>query len=58
MDVSLSHSVYQGKAVDGYQDYPNVEGKRSNGEIANYPGDSNGGRSRELLKQSGADGYI
>jgi len=46
MDVSSRRFT---KAVDGIR-YSVVEGKRSNGEIANYPGDStrDGGRSREL----------
>jgi CheY-like chemotaxis protein len=60
MDVSLSHSVYQGKAVDGIKI---TQILKSNPETADLPvilvtAHAMEGDKENFLKQSGADGYI
>jgi two-component system cell cycle response regulator DivK len=60
MDVSLSHSVYQGKAVDGIKI---TQILKSNPDTADLPvilvtAHAMEGDKENFLKQSGADGYI
>ncbi|MDY6786145.1 MAG: response regulator [Cyanobacteriota bacterium] len=60
MDVSLAHSVYQGKAVDGIKI---TQMLKSNPDTANLPiilvtAHAMEGDRENFLKQSGADGYI
>ena len=60
MDVSLSHSVYQGKAVDGIKI---TQMLKSNPQTASLPvilvtAHAMEGDRENFLKQSGADGYI
>jgi two-component system cell cycle response regulator DivK len=60
MDVSLSHSVYQGKSVDGIKITQILKG---NPDTANLPvilvtAHAMEGDRENFLKQSGADGYI
>jgi CheY-like chemotaxis protein len=60
MDVSLSHSVYQGKPVDGIQI---TQLLKRNPETASLPivlvtAHAMQGDRERLLQQSGADGYI
>ncbi|MFW6263995.1 MAG: response regulator [Cyanobacteriota bacterium] len=60
MDVSLQHSVYQGKAVDGIKI---TQMLKSDPKTANLPvilvtAHAMEGDRETLLKQSGADGYI
>ena len=60
MDVSLSHSVYEGKAVDGIKISQIL---KANPETADLPviivtAHAMEGDRENFLKQSGADGYI
>jgi len=60
MDVSLRHSYYQGKAVDGIKI---VQMLKANPQTANLPvilvtAFAMEGDHEKLLAQSGADGYI
>lgn len=60
MDVSLAHSVYQGKAVDGIKI---AQMLKSDPKTANLPiilvtAHAMEGDRENFLKQSGADGYI
>jgi CheY-like chemotaxis protein len=60
MDVSLSHSVYQGKAVDGIKI---TQILKANPETADLPvilvtAHAMEGDKENFLKQSGANGYI
>jgi two-component system, cell cycle response regulator DivK len=60
MDVSLAHSVYQGKAVDGIKI---TQMLKSNPQTASLPvilvtAHAMEGDRENFLKQSGADGYI
>ena len=60
MDVSLSHSVYQGEAVDGIKI---TQFLKSNPKTANLPiilvtAHAMEGDREDFLKKSGADGYI
>ncbi|ALB39510.1 MULTISPECIES: response regulator [Nostocales] len=60
MDVSLSHSVYQGKSVDGIKI---TQMLKSNPLTANLPvilvtAHAMEGDRENFLNQSGADGYI
>jgi CheY-like chemotaxis protein len=60
MDVSLSHSVYQGKAVDGIKI---TQILKANPDTADLPvilvtAHAMEGDRENFLKQSGADGYI
>jgi CheY-like chemotaxis protein len=60
MDVSLRHSYYQGKAVDGIKI---VQMLKANPQTANLPvilvtAFAMEGDREKLLAQSGADGYI
>jgi len=60
MDVSLSHSVYQGKSVDGIKI---TQMLKSDPQTANLPiilvtAHAMEGDRENFLKQSGADGYI
>jgi CheY-like chemotaxis protein len=60
MDVSLAHSVYQGKAVDGIAI---TQMLKSNPQTASLPvilvtAHAMEGDRENFLKQSGADGYI
>lgn len=60
MDVSLSHSVYQGKPVDGIEI---TQMLKSNPETAGVPvilvtAHAMDGDKESFLSQSGADGYI
>jgi two-component system cell cycle response regulator DivK len=60
MDVSLAHSVYQGKAVDGIKI---TQLLKSNPNTASLPiilvtAHAMEGDRENFLKQSGADGYI
>jgi len=60
MDVSLSHSVYQGKSVDGINI---TQMLKSNPLTANLPvilvtAHAMEGDRENFLNQSGADGYI
>ncbi len=60
MDVSLAHSVYQGKSVDGIKI---TQMLKSDPKTANLPiilvtAHAMAGDRENFLKQSGADGYI
>ena len=60
MDVSLSHSVYQGKSVDGIKI---TQMLKSDPQTANLPvilvtAHAMEGDRENFLNQSGADGYI
>ncbi|PZV06532.1 MAG: hypothetical protein DCF22_23630 [Leptolyngbya sp.] len=60
MDVSLSHSVYQGKSVDGIKI---TQMLKSDPDTAKLPiilvtAHAMEGDRENFLKQSGADGYI
>ena len=60
MDVSLSHSVYQGKAVDGIKI---TQLLKANAQTAALPvilvtAHAMEGDREQFLQQSGADGYI
>ncbi|MGK7929545.1 MAG: response regulator [Spirulina sp.] len=60
MDVSLSHSVYQGQAVDGIQI---TQMLKADSQTADLPiilvtAHAMEGDRENFLKQSGADGYI
>ena len=60
MDVSLAHSVYQGKPVDGIKI---TQMLKANPETANLPvilvtAHAMDGDRENFLKLSGADGYI
>lgn len=60
MDVSLSHSVYKGKPVDGIEITQMLKGQP---ETAGVPvilvtAHAMDGDRESFLKQSGADGYI
>ncbi|MFB8792490.1 MAG: response regulator [Potamolinea sp.] len=60
MDVSLSHSVYRGKSVDGIKI---TQILKADAQTANLPiilvtAHAMSGDRENLLKQSGADGYI
>jgi CheY-like chemotaxis protein len=60
MDVSLSHSVYQGKPVDGIKI---TQMLKADPQTANLPiilvtAHAMEGDRESFLKQSGADGYI
>ena len=60
MDVSLSHSVYQGKPVDGIRI---TQMLKSDPDTANLPvilvtAHAMDGDRESFLQQSGADGYI
>jgi two-component system, cell cycle response regulator DivK len=60
MDVSLSHSVYQGKAMDGIKI---TQILKANPDTADLPvilvtAHAMEGDKENFLKQSGADGYI
>jgi len=60
MDVSLSHSVYQGKSVDGIKI---TQMLKSDPQTANLPiilvtAHAMEGDRENFLQQSGADGYI
>jgi two-component system, cell cycle response regulator DivK len=60
MDVSLAHSVYQGKAVDGIKI---TQMLKSDPQTASLPvilvtAHAMEGDRESFLKQSGADGYI
>jgi len=60
MDVSLSHSIYQGKAVDGIKI---TQILKANPDTASLPvilvtAHAMEGDRENFLKQSGADGYI
>ncbi len=60
MDVSLSHSVYQGKSVDGIKI---TQMLKSDPQTANLPiilvtAHAMEGDKENFLQQSGADGYI
>ncbi|EDX71038.1 hypothetical protein MC7420_6638 [Coleofasciculus chthonoplastes PCC 7420] len=59
MDVSLAHSVYQGKPVDGIKitQMLKADAQTSNLPIILVVAHMEGDREA-LLKQSGADGYI
>ncbi|NET38324.1 MAG: response regulator [Cyanothece sp. SIO1E1] len=60
MDVSLSHSVYQGKPVDGVKisQMLKADPKTANLPIILVTAHAMEGDRENLLKQSGADGYI
>ncbi|MEQ9621661.1 response regulator [Coleofasciculus chthonoplastes] len=61
MDVSLAHSVYQGKPVDGIKitQMLKADAQASNLPIILImPGNTMEGDCEALLKQTGADGYI
>jgi hypothetical protein len=60
MDVSLSHSVYQGKSVDGIKI---TQLLKANPQTARLPiilvtAHAMEGDREQFLQQSGADGYI
>lgn len=60
MDVSLAHSVYQGKPVDGIKI---TQMLKANPDTANLPvilvtAHAMDGDRENFLRQSGADGYI
>jgi len=60
MDVSLSHSIYEGKAVDGIKI---TQMLKANPDTASLPvilvtAHAMEGDRENFLKQSGADGYI
>jgi two-component system cell cycle response regulator DivK len=60
MDVSLSHSVYRGKAVDGIKitQMLKADSQTSNLPIILVTAHAMEGDRENFLKQSGADGYI
>jgi two-component system, cell cycle response regulator DivK len=60
MDVSLSHSVYQGKSVDGIKiaQLLKSDPKTSSLPIILVTAHAMEGDRENFLKQSGADGYI
>jgi len=60
MDVSLSHSVYRGKAVDGIKitQMLKADAQTSNLPIILVTAHAMEGDRENFLKQSGADGYI
>ncbi|MGK7927465.1 MAG: response regulator [Spirulina sp.] len=60
MDVSLSHSVYQGQAVDGIKITQMLKAnpKTSDLPIILVTAHAMEGDRENFLKQSGADGYI
>ncbi|MEA5509213.1 response regulator [Crocosphaera sp. UHCC 0190] len=60
MDVSLSHSVYQGQAVDGIKitQYLKADPKTSQLPVILVTAHAMEGDREHFLKQSGADGYI
>ncbi|MEM8778429.1 MAG: response regulator, partial [Cyanobacteria bacterium P01_G01_bin.49] len=60
MDVSLSHSVYQGRAVDGIEitQFLKTDPKTSHLPIILVTAHAMEGDREHFLKQSGADGYI
>ena len=60
MDVSLSHSVYRGKAVDGIKitQMLKADTQTSNLPIILVTAHAMEGDRENFLKQSGADGYI
>jgi two-component system, cell cycle response regulator DivK len=60
MDVSLAHSVYRGKAVDGIKitQMLKADAQTSNLPIILVTAHAMEGDRENFLKQSGADGYI
>lgn len=60
MDVSLSHSLYQGKPVDGIRITQMLKAKSSTAElpIILVTAHAMDGDRENFLQQSGADGYI
>lgn len=60
MDVSLAHSVYQGKSVDGIKITQMLKGdpKTADLPIILVTAHAMEGDRENFLKQSGADGYI
>ncbi|MEQ9368481.1 MAG: response regulator [Coleofasciculus chthonoplastes F3-SA18-01] len=60
MDVSLAHSVYQGKPVDGIKitQMLKADAQTSNLPIILVTANAMEGDRENFLKQSGADGYI
>ncbi|ACK65422.1 response regulator receiver protein [Rippkaea orientalis PCC 8801] len=60
MDVSLSHSIYQGQAVDGIKitQLLKADPKTANLPIILVTAHAMEGDRENFLKQSGADGYI
>ncbi len=60
MDVSLAHSVYQGKSVDGIKitQMLKADPQTSNLPIILVTAHAMEGDRENFLKQSGADGYI
>jgi CheY-like chemotaxis protein len=60
MDVSLAHSVYRGKAVDGIKitQLLKADAQTSNLPIILVTAHAMEGDRENFLKQSGADGYI
>ncbi|EDX70956.1 hypothetical protein MC7420_8207 [Coleofasciculus chthonoplastes PCC 7420] len=60
MDVSLAHSVYQGKPVDGIKitQMLKADAQTSNLPIILVTAHAMDGDRENFLKQSGADGYI
>lgn len=60
MDVSLAHSVYQGKAVDGIKitQMLKADEKTANLPIILVTAHAMEGDKENFLTQSGADGYI
>ncbi|MEA5533927.1 response regulator [Crocosphaera sp. XPORK-15E] len=60
MDVSLSHSVYQGQAVDGIKitQYLKADPKTAQLPVILVTAHAMEGDREHFLKQSGADGYI
>jgi CheY-like chemotaxis protein len=60
MDVSLAHSVYQGKSVDGIKitQMLKADTQTSNLPIILVTAHAMEGDREKFLKQSGADGYI
>jgi CheY-like chemotaxis protein len=60
MDVSLSHSVYRGKAVDGIKitQMLKADNQTSSLPIILVTAHAMEGDRENFLKQSGADGYI
>ena len=60
MDVSLAHSVYKGKAVDGIKITQMLKAnpKTNNLPIILVTAHAMAGDREEFLEQSGADGYI
>ena len=60
MDVSLAHSVYQGKAVDGIKitQLLKSDPKTSSLPVILVTAHAMEGDKENFLQQSGADGYI